>query len=302
MPKVQATVPDTLRPFTFSGLALDWEGKEEAACDCPSCGRGGGKFGINVATGRYKCFACDFHGGSTTFLRWLWQESDRATTSSDYDEFAADRKLMYPETLSYWGICKSVLSGRWLVPAYNAEGALTQLYKRIPAGDRWELRPTPTIGHALHGVPLLDPQCSTVYVCEGPWDAMVLWEQMRTAKVVDSHLEYTGNPDASLLGPGEGSVLAVPNCGAVGEPLARHLPLFAGRRVVLMFDNDHPKVHHDAYQDGAGYGATKRLAAMLQGVAREVAWVKWGEVLQNGANLELADGYDVKDAVTKGAV
>ncbi len=296
MPKPIKDVPDPLRPFLFHGLQLDWEGRREAPCDCPSCGRGGNKFSVNVDTGEYKCFACDFSGGSTKFLRWLWDQSDKATRNSDYDAFAADRGLLCPETLMFWGACVSVLSGAWLFPGYNPDGALTQLYKRIwvQSDGRWELRPTPEVGgHAICGMNLYDPSATTVFIAEGPFDAMALWESLRFAKIGDGCLEFTGNPDTSLAAAS--SVLAVANCGAVGEPLRRYLPLFAGKRIVLCFDADHPKENNGATHDGAGFAATKRASAMLQGVASDVQWIRWGDL---GFDPLLKDGWDVRDDLT----
>lgn len=301
MPKPAQVIPETLRPFCFHGLQLDWSDGREATCDCPSCGRGERKFGVSIETGEYKCFGggCDFGegGGSVKFIRWLWGESDRQTTNAEIDAMAADRRLQYPETLSQWGACVSTLSGAWLLPGYNPDGALVQLYKRIRMPDRWELRPTPGMGgHAVHGLPLFSGRCDTVYLCEGPWDAMALWEQLRTAKAVDGRLEFTGNVEASLLGPADSSVLAVPNCGAVGEPLKRFLPLLTGRRVVLCFDSDHPTQNEGRAMDGAGYAATKRAAAMLADVSRETCWLRWGEP---GYDAGRPSGYDLRDLVTQ---
>jgi hypothetical protein len=293
VPAIASQIPPTLRPFAFHGLRLDYSDGVKAKCDCPSCGREGGKFDISLESGEYKCFSCDFHGGSTTFMRWLWEQSDKRTNGESV-EFAADRGLLNWETLTMWGCAVSILSGAWLIPGYNPEGSLTQLYKRIKFPDRWELRPTPDVGgHAMHGLPLLNRDCDTIYLAEGPWDAMALWEALRMAKPGDGGLEHTGNPGASLLG--NASVLAVPNCGAVGEPMRRFLPLFQGKRVVLCFDNDHPRQNGDQVVDGAGWSATKRAAMMLAGVAREVWFVRWTE---GGADLTRPDGWDVRDALT----
>src|SRR4051812_11183676 len=94
MPKVASPIPEMIRPYIFHGLPLDWEGREWASCDCPNCGRGGDKFAVNVVEGHYRCVVCEFHGGGwTLFLRWLWEKSNEATT--EYDEFAHDRGLLY---------------------------------------------------------------------------------------------------------------------------------------------------------------------------------------------------------------
>lgn len=304
MPKVIAEIPEPLRPFVFHGLHLaSPDNRGQCTGECPACGSS--KFAVDVDTGLCSCYSagCAFFvdggqhaGGSTKFLRWLWEVSDRATTR--YDDFAADRRLLFPETLSMWGACQSVISGAWLFPAYNPDGALTQLYKRIwvRADGRWEMRPTPfpegdpSRGHAMHGVPLLNTDADTIYLCEGPGDAMALWEALRVARVEGGGLERTSDPRHSL--GATASVLAVANCGAVGEGFRRYLPLFAGKRVVLCFDNDHPK----GEQDGAGWAACKRAAAMLAGVAREVAHVRWGD---GGYDPALKDGWDTKDELTQ---
>lgn len=304
MPKLAPNIPDQLRAYVFHGLRLGPpDGRGQCSADCPACGSS--KFSVHVDTGMFSCYSagCPHFveggggGGSTKFIRWLWEESDRRMSGGGYDEFAADRGLLNWETLSWWGACQSLISGEWLFPAHNPEGALTQLYKRVWAGDRWELRPTPfrkadpSHGHALHGVPLLHANADTVYLCEGPGDAMILWESLRMARAEQGALEFTGNPDAGMLA--HSSVLAVPNCGAVGEPLRRYLELFRGRQVVLCFDNDHAK----GDQDGAGWAATKRASGLLADVAREVAWVNWGGGTSVGYNSSLPNGYDVRDAL-----
>lgn len=283
MPRAASAIPEVLQPFAFHGISFtQQDSRGECHADhCPACG--GSKFSVNIDSGLYSCYSsgCAFFvegggeaGGSTKFLRWLHEVSNAATTQ--YDDYAADRGLLFPETLMYWGACQSVLTGEWLFPAHNPDIALTQVYKRIKTPDRWEWRPTPkTGGHAMH-LQCYDGSAESIWVCEGPGDAMALWESLRIAKPGDRQFEFTGNPSASLLD--NGCVIAVPNCGAVGEPMRRYLPLFAGKRVILCFDHD-----------TAGRDATKRAAGMLGGVARELLYIKWPE--------NSKDGWDVRDAL-----
>ena len=297
MPKViSATteIPEALRPYHFHGIRFDKEERGESFADCPACGRGGKKFSVKSDTGEYKCFVCGFAGGgSTMFLRWLWEESDRRT-NGESKVYAAERGLLYEETLTYWGFCVSVISGSWLVPGYSPDGGLVQLYRRIKAEERWEFRPTPDVGgHAIHGLPLFNDESDTVFICEKPSDAMALWEMLRTTKQGAGGLEFTGNPGGSLLS--QCSVLAVANCGAVGESFTRYMPRVKGKRVVLCFDNDHPRDNAGTIVDGAGFGATKRAIAMLYGMAREICWLKWADV---GWDANRPSGYDVRDLLT----
>ena len=255
MPKAVKKAPDGLRPYLFYGLTLEWEnGDDEASGECPSCGTED-KFSINVETGEYNCYYCGFKGNATTFLRWLWDYGDKQTT--DYTGLSQNRGVL-PETLMQWGV---VYHSCWLVPGYNEKGKLVQLYKYTKKGDRKILMATPTIGHGMFGVPLYDSNKSEVYLCEGPWDAMQWWEAGRQLKQADDgSLKRTANPKASVLA--DASVLGVPGATTFFE---HWLSLFAGKRVHIMFDNDHPHKNPKTgvRVKGAGATGTKRVAKML---------------------------------------
>lgn len=263
-------LPDGLRPYDFHGVTLRWkEGSKEAAGDCPMCGREG-KFGVETATSKSSCFVCEWkNGNAVKFLRWLWAESDKRTT--DYDDLAKDRRIK-PQTLMFWGVARSVITGDWLVPGYGTDGKLIQLYRYVRTAKGMLLLATPTFGHGLFGVDLYDKKKAQVYVCEGPWDAMALWETMGEAKETSDGLAGTANRDRSLLG--SASVLAVPGCGVFRSDW---LPLFEGKDVVLMYDSDHPKEHPKtgATIAPAGYAGMVRAAGVLAGTAKSVNYLMW---------------------------
>jgi hypothetical protein len=154
---------------------------------------------------------------------------------------------------------------------------------------RSKLLPTPTLGHQLHGMNLFDPKKRTVYVCEGPWDGMALWEIARQAKVADGELRATANPDGSLLA--HASVIAVPGCTTF---LESWVSLFAGKTVCLMFDSDHPTEKNAIPPGHAGMLRVARLLYSSKTPPAEVKILKWGS---GGYDSELPSGYDVRDAV-----
>ena len=309
LPEGLPPLPDKLRPYTFLGLDLDWvdsrtgQAREHALADCPWCGRDGGKFTVTSETGLWGCFVCGEKGNALTFLRKLWDESDRAT-NGQRTAFAAERGLLYPDTLDHWGACKSVLDGAWLVPAHDPSGKLCQLYKRVRAGfkdgkERWEMRPTPTLGHAVIGMPLFDRKKPELHLHESWGNALAFWEALRISRWGENGLEFTASQKSNLLA--NANVLAVANCGAAGEPLKRYLPLFAGKRVTLWFDSDHPvKQKTGRMKDGGGLAASKRVAGMLaelRGDARpeSVSWCRWGP---DGFDPDQNSGWDVRDGLT----
>lgn len=293
MPRIE---PEKLRPYTFHGVEADWrEGDEWTRGDCPICGRSG-KFGVELATGRFKCLKCSEVGNAYNFLRWLWDASMESTRSEDYDELALDRKILHSESLIAWQLCKSRLTGEWLSPGYGEEGKLQQLYRyaRVYEGDdrpRMALLPTPTLGgHRLFGVDLYSTSRGTVWLCEGLWDAVALWEALGMAKLDEGRVVRTSSRESSLLA--DASVLATPSASIFKEEWAA---LFAGKRVNLCFDSDHPR---DG-ADGAGYAGMKRVAETLLAAGEppaSVSWIKWGP---DGCDRELPTGFDVRDLLCR---
>ncbi len=300
-------VPDALRPYLWHGVDLQWRaGDKQAEAECPFCGKR--KFYVEVETGLWRCFVCGTGGvrgggNAYTFLRELWDASDRATNGQT-KVLAADRRLMFPETLTHWGACVSVLTGDWLVAGYGADGRITQLYRYVRNNrkKRMDLLPTPGMDasqprHGLFGVSGYDREKPDVILCEGPWDGMAVWEVVRSAKGVGGrNLEYTASHEASLLSTT--NVLAVPGCTTFPESWAG---LLVGKRVTVMYDSDHPSRQEDGRTaPPAGWSGMKRLAGLLASLEQskrpaEVRVLWWGD---EGYDPSHKHGYDVRDALT----
>lgn len=288
-----------LRPYVFHGLDLTNQpnSKGWVYSLCPGCGREDLKFGVNAETGAYKCFTCDLAGGGIyLFLRWLHAESDR--TTKDYAELQTDRKLLYPDTLMRWGICKSVIGGEWLVPGYNPEGSLTQLYRRVRSypDNRIKLLPTPELPHALHWVG--KPTTSQVLVCEGPWDGMALEETLGLARETAAGLEVTADKTSSLLN--KFSVVAVPGCMVWNEPWCG---IVGGKSTLFLYDSDHSRTHPTTGEVIAPAGLAGVRAAVRKLLGSDgpkptsIGYLSWG---LEGYDPALPSGYDVRDALTGG--
>lgn len=297
MPTVKAAVPDTLRPYLFHGVDLNWkDGEKSAKGECPFCGRQ--KFVVEIETGRYVCPVCvtgnDKGGGNPTiFIRKLWEASPE---TGDLSELVRDKSLMNADGLKAWGVRKSP-TGHYIVPGYSAEGTLNQLYKYVLVDGKKRLLPTPTLGHQLHGVSTYDPAKDIVYLCEGPWDGIAWYEALARIKATDDGYAPTSNAERSLLG--EANVLAVPGCETFFDGW---LKLFAGKTVVLMYDSDHPREHPNtgALLEPAGWKGLRRVAGILLAAKtppKEVKYLRWGP---EGYAETLPSGFDVRDILTRG--
>lgn len=304
MPKVQ-DYPDKLKPYVSLGVRPKVTGKN-ALADCPFCGREG-KFSILVDTGQWRCFVCDAgdpgpkgsRGGNVyTFVRLLHATSLEAQKEGRHDNLARQRGYLAGRVLEEWGLTNSLITDEWLVPGYGAGGEINTLYRYTLDYQTKKMRlyATAELGHHLFGVNLYDPDKSTVYLCEGAWDGIALYEMLRTSKKDVEGYTMTGAVPSSLYA--RANVLATPGCTTFKE---EWLPLFAGKRVVLCFDNDHPREHPHTKEiiAPAALEGARRVANLLASSAehkpQSIHCLQWGP---NGYDPDLPSGHDLRDVLS----
>lgn len=326
----RSETPATLKPYIAHGVHLRIRGSE-AIGDCPFCGSEG-KFSVNIEKGTARCFngSCDSGtagGGynTHTFIRRVWQHShdttehnwnngQRERLEEDYGALAIDRELLSADTLRQWGILRSHITREWMIPGYSTEGSLNQLYRYIldPANKglgRRVVRATPETNQCLIGLPLVNKDAETVYICEGPFDGMSLWETLAFTKLTienegneDSEiitLEYTDDVSESMLK--DSTVLAVPSCNVF---LPSWCQLLHNKNVVILFDNDYPKINKETGKasEPAGLAGTRRIALMLLASdtpPKSVQYLSWHPASES-YDPSRKDGYDVRDLLSDG--
>ena len=298
--------PKFLKPFVFHGVEVEArDNMAQANGDCPLCGKNG-KFYVEVDTGMWDCKSCGRKGNIYTFLRELHEMSVKSTTTTDFSPLVNSRKLLSADSLSAWGVARSALTGDWIVPAYNAELKLTNLYKYIKdaESDKMYLAATPSINQQIFGLAQWDSKKPEVHIMEGPWDGIAWWETLRATKKDDSGYALTSNESVSLLE--NINVIAVPGCNVFNEVWCN---LFAGKIVTLFYDNDHPKVNPATNQKtapAAWSGAKKACETMVgaETPPQELRVLLWGEYKSKsgpplGYDPKLPSGYDVRDELIK---
>ena len=295
--------PDVLKTYIFHGLDFTiTKGSRQATADCPFCGNSG-KFTVTVDDGLSRCLSCNVGSengkairgmNNYSFIRALHKAS-LSQVNQPYASLAEDRSLLDPETLKAWGVCVSLSSGNWIVPGHSHDGKLNQLYKYVKTGERMLLSASPKMGVQIYGIPLFDASKPFVYICEGVWDAMALWEILgRVKRSSTGELIQTTSEDASLRS--EANVIALPGNNVFQN---EWLPLFVDKVVVLMFDSDHPKKNPSTGEtiQPAGFSGMMRAAGILLGSKnppKSVDYLHWGE---EGYDPSLKTGYDVRDAL-----
>jgi hypothetical protein len=295
-------LPSSLRFYEFYGVELNSYviGEDECRANCPFCGREQ-KFSINSGTGLWRCLVCgggrDTGGGSQLDFLWLlWEESEKATTPADYSELALDRGLERPETLIKWGLARSILTDQWLIPGWGLDHhgklKLNQLYQYVQSKGRRLLMVPKDTKHQLIGLPLYEEVKPNIYLCEGPWDAMRLFEVLSSSKTgPNGALVETATADRSLLC--NANVLAVPGCNTFSDSWTRW---FKDKHTHLMYDSDHVKKNTKTGADipPAGWLGMKMATARLSNAADEISYLDWGP---EGFDPAQPSGYDVRDSL-----
>lgn len=292
-----------VEPYLFHGVDIRWQpGEENIYGECPFCGKSR-KFSLDTATGIWHCFNCETgsgRGGGNvyTFLAKLFElcqhtEVDRR----EYEELAESRGYLNPNALREWGIVKSPLTGQWMVPGYNHQGKICNMYQWVKVDDRRAWLPTPGLKHQLFAATepdqrLISKKHKRIYFAEGIWDAIAFYETASIAKQADSELVYAYDRSKSLLG--KAVVLGIPSA-RVWKP--SWTEICRGKEVVLLCQNDHDRPHpkiEGKLVESASYAGAKRAGVELQGVAESVLVHIWG-TLENPFNPDLPHGFDIRD-------
>ncbi len=288
--------PEKLRPYLRHGLELDWnDNSSDAYGQCLWCNRET-KFGVKLENGQGRCNVCSESCNVWTWLRKLHELSFEVTTMEDYEELQTNRGFLYPESLKEWQLAKSILNGNWLFPCYGTDlGEIKTLYQYIKSEKRTMWLPTDTLGHYLFGLAGYNPKAQTIFLCEGLWDAVSLWEVLCNTKESEGKLLPTSNRLVSML---QGAnVLAQPSCGTFFETWCG---LFSGKDVIIMCQNDHErKDDQGRIIPPASFNEAKRITTILSKHSpppKSISYLPWGP---NGYDTAYKHGYDIRDVLTQ---
>ena len=170
--------PEKLRIFTYHGVGLEFDSKE-ANGDCPYCGKEY-HFYVETQTGKWHCKTCNESGNIPVFLNRLIEVSSEHTKRQAYVTLAKERGLKY-EFIRKAGLVQSfLLPNVWLMPAYNAKGKLSNVYKCVKIDGKWKVMSSPTCKLHPFGVDKLDRTKKTAHIAEGLWDYLAMFQTIHT--------------------------------------------------------------------------------------------------------------------------
>lgn len=220
MPKSITYDPHKIKKlFELFGCSFgNTDSKEASAEACPFCG--GTKFSLNVETTQWQCFhgSCQQKGNVYTFINAMYETCLTTTEDRRYHYLMRKRGLSM-QTLKRHGL--ALHDSCWLVPFKSKEGKVLNMVRYFPNNppEKKNKFNLPGLPLKLYGLDKLgsDPE-KLLFVCEGPFDAIALDQQLTRLK---SRKRY--------------DIIAVPAAGIFSDAW---LPLLKEREVRLVFDND----------------------------------------------------------------
>jgi uncharacterized protein YbdZ (MbtH family) len=247
---------DNLNGFRAHGVTFEREAGTQAVGNCPFCQKDG-HFYANKETKLWDCKRCGERGNFEDFLRRMAEEYEGGIDAGRLERLAKDRGLPAD---AFRGLGIGWDGSKYTLPIWGATGRVSDIRFYRPGG---KLLSTHTATSGLFNVRdlvLADRRSERVFICEGEWDA-IAWRWL-----------------VGSLGHG-GIVVGVPGASAFKQAWA---PLFTGRQVVALYDND-----------PAGIAGAGLVRQRLTGSVEGIKYLHWP------LEEKLPTGWDIRDHVKK---
>lgn len=276
--------PKPIQPYLFHGVIFSDLQSPTACGRCFICDKEDHLY-VNQTEylpdwkpGQWKCHSCQEKGNQYTFMQRLHEESINAYNDNPIDDTLAvlsGAKGIFIPTLLDWGVVPSIITEDLIVPGYSHEGTVSNLYKIIVEEDKWTCLSSPNSKRHPIGMNRLKGS-DTLWLCEGPWDAMTLQDVFYDCNVEDD-------------------VLALIGIQGFQDELALSFP----KRIVIAFDNDYPR----SLSSGKIIHPTWKAVQTIQEMAKSyspntaVEVIRWGKRTYH--DYDLPSGYDLSDLIHK---
>lgn len=256
VPRLASAGPE--RVFAvLGGFVVNKRVGDEVYGDCPICGADN-KFYINIINQLWSCKAgkpehiaahevVGYQEGNLNSWLSAWVAQCQAVydSTAPWEELAKDRGIavaaLHNSGLAWDG-------SRWLLPIYNLTNTVVSMHS-YRYGEK--LLIVEGLKSAIFGLDYLSEHSRncTVYICEGPWDAITLqWQLGDSAPVV-----------------------GVPGAGTFKR---EWIDYFTGHPVVVCYDND-----------VAGKKGAVKVSSTLVSVSPNVKQLNWPTTVADGTDI-----------------
>jgi len=241
------------KTFEQMGVRLEYESGNQVIGNCVLCD-GESKLYINQENGLWDCKKCGTSGNAEKFVELVCKLYSDDISREEMMALSKSRGIR-PKTFRAWGVgCAGKF---YTIPMMGNEKARVINAKRYTIGGR-SLTTARCKQCMIRPLQLYDSEI--VYICEGEWDGMSMWELLDKVGVRHDVWAVTGshvfNPD--------------------------WISIFRGKHIRVIFDNDKP-----------GIAGSNRLFKILQGNVASLQFLHWPDDAPDG--LDLRDYYMASD-------
>ena len=257
-----------LTAFKQHGFAPEGEsGSDNVYGNCIFCD--GDKFFVNTETKMWDCKHCGRTGGFLTFLAEVVEFCIEGMGKAELRALATSRGIK-AQTLRAHHVGYNVVTGRYVIPVWDMKHENVwdlRIYNpKAPKGKN-KIMSTAGCTTALYGwEDLQRTDFTDVWLCEGEWDRMVMWEIIE-----DQGLKR----DIAVGVPGANTYKS------------EWTVYFKDRDVYVVYDNDHDKVVRGKVRKGAGIQGGIKVYERLRSAAHDMRFVHWPD--------KYKDSYDLRD-------
>lgn len=241
------------------------ENDTQFIANCPFCGKDG-KFYISKEGSVWDCKVCGMEGDLSHFFYERMKQYQETLTREDKQVLLRDKGIR-PKTLTEWGAGYCREKAFFAFPVANGSVEKVTNIKRYQPGAKSKLYGTKNCRSDFMR-PMKRPRSRRVWITEGEWDAMALWQAMpQNAKE-----DVVASPGANIIPPKES------------------LSQFQDRDVVLGYDHDSP-----------GRKGMLKMARTLRPIAASVSYIKWSDELEDGYDIRdylVRDKHSFSDLVS----
>lgn len=256
-----------LKAFKQHGFIPQSEsGGTQVVGRCPFCGTNK-KFYINPESKAWDCKVCGKEGGYQKFLRQMVDHCIDNFTGKIAKKLMESRGLR-KKTLTHFGVGYNPLTKAYTIPVWDEK---EQTLLNVRVYKKGELRNTSGCNASLFGLPEIRRPHRSIWLCEGEWDSMAMWEV----------LERTGKHDDSII-------LGTPGAATFKSDWQY---LFSDKIVHVAYDNDFDKVVKEVFRPGAGKMGCRKVKNNIISTVKQIDFINWP------SNYD--DGFDIRDFYVK---
>jgi len=250
--------PRIFKAFRQHGVSLiDAEGNQGQGV-CPWCGKN--KLFVNKENGLWDCKTCSRKGNLEKFFEMRANDYQK-NMKGKITSFLRDNRNIKASTLQKFGVGYSIKGEFYSIPiSGNPKNYTTDIHRYYPKLKK-------ALGTSGGRLTLFAPKGQKdddlIYVMEGEWDAMAMYECLHANKA-------------------SGMVYGIAGAGSLPKRLS---DLFENKHIIMVMDNDR-----------AGNIGSVRAQSFLGGIAKSVKFIHWPDTFKDG--YDFRDHYIAKGSGT----